>query len=114
MDRVPLNVTDAIEMFLTSLDEIESEKIKNLKDNEVAQSLQATIGKYLGNNWSLFEKNTPLVNSFESIGISHPDDMTSIIFVSARRKLNKKPVKLNDQVAEYQKFWKKQVGKPMP
>jgi hypothetical protein len=44
---------------------------------------------------------------FNLIGISHADDMSSIISASFHRKLNGKPILLEQQVKFYQNYWKK-------
>ena len=61
----------------------------------------------------MWEKDTPLVNSFKVMGISHPDDMSGIILRSAHRKLNNKPIKLSEQVKKYQEYWMNEIGKKM-
>lgn len=113
MDKVPLSTSEALHMFLEALTEEEKITLKEVEENQIAL-FHHTLGQDIRNEWSMWEKNTPLVNSFQTIGITHPDDMSGIILTSAHRHLNKKPIKLQEQVKSYQDYWMKEIGKKMP
>ncbi len=113
LDSVPSSVSEALQMFLKSLDDEEKKALKEIEEDQISL-FHFTWGQDMRNDWSMFEKDTLLVNSFKSIGITHPDDMSGIILRSAHRQLNKKPIKLNEQVKQYQEYWVKEVGKKMP
>jgi hypothetical protein len=71
-------------------------------------------GMRLRNELGLWGKNE-LTEWFNSIGITHADDMSGIIYTSLHRKLNGKPIDLEGQVKFYQDYWKKMGyadGKP--
>jgi hypothetical protein len=40
--------------------------------------------------------------------------MSGIVLRSAHRQLNKRPIKLQEQVKLYQDYWMKEIGKKMP
>ena len=63
------------------------------------------MGMRIRNNWGLW-KGSPLSEYFNRLGIYHPDDMTGIIFDSYWRKIHHQPIKLKEQVAYYQEYWK--------
>jgi len=113
LDSVPSTVSESIKMFLSSLSDEERKTLCDIDENDIS-IFHHSWGQDLRNNWSLWEENTPLVNSFQKIGITHADDMSGIILVSAHRQLNKKPVKLTEQVNQYQEYWMKEIGKRMP
>lgn len=63
------------------------------------------LGLWMRNNWGLWG-GSRLAKYFNGIGIFHPDDMSGVILDSFWRQLNSQPIKLEDQVASYQRFWK--------
>ena len=113
MDKVPLTSTEALRMFLAALDDDEKKTLKEV-DEDQTSLFHHSWGAYLRNNWSMLEKDTPLVNNFKAMGITHPDDMSNILMTSAWRTLNKKPLKVAEQVKSYQDYWQKEIGRPIP
>jgi hypothetical protein len=67
------------------------------------------LGMWLRNNWGLW-KGSRLSKWFNDKGIRHPDDMSGIILDSFWRHLNKKPIKLDEQIKHYQDYWKKHAS----
>ena len=77
------------------------------KSNEKELSLyHLGLGVWIRNNW-IRPKNSPLANYFAKMGITHPDDMSSIILKSFHRHLNNKDIKLKEQVRYYRDYWNK-------
>ena len=113
MDRVPITVDQAIAMFVEALDDDEKKTFKDIGEGQIAL-FHHTFGAEIRNCWSLHEPNTWLTNSFKEIGITHADDMSGIIMISAKRFLSKKPMNIESQVNKYKKYWQKEIGKPMP
>lgn len=64
------------------------------------------LGATLRNNLGLWH-GSDIKEWFNSIGIYHPDDMSSIILTSFHRKLNKKFINLEQQVQYYRNYWEK-------
>jgi hypothetical protein len=81
--------------------------IKEEKDEPIINGYYFSLGMYLRNNWGLWKGENKLVKYFNNLGIYHPDDMSSIIITSFHRHLNKKDIKLEEQIKYYQDFWKK-------
>ncbi len=113
MDRIPNTTSEALKMFLEALTDEEKITLKELEEDQVA-IFHHTWGQFLRNNWSMWVKDTPLTRNFKSMGITHADDMTGILLTCAWRQLNRKPLKLHDQVKKYQEYWQNKIGKPMP
>lgn len=113
MDKVPSSASEALQMFTKALTDEEKIALKEVEEDQIAL-FHHTWGQDIRNEWSMWEKDTPLVNSFRTMGITHPDDMSGIILRSAHRQLNKKPIKLQEQVKLYQDYWMKEIGKKMP
>ncbi len=65
------------------------------------------LGTMLRNCWGLWAGGSNLGKWFAKHGITHPDDMSSIVFTSLHRRLNRKPIDLKGQIKYYQDYWKK-------
>jgi hypothetical protein len=57
------------------------------------------------NGWELWKGKNQISRFFKSKGISHPDDMSSIILTSFHRELNNKPIDLDEQIGVYKEYW---------
>ena len=57
------------------------------------------------NGWKLWAGTSKISKFFRDLGVHHPDDMSSIILTSLHRKLNKKPIQLEEQVRYYRDYW---------
>lgn len=113
LDIVPSTVPEAFNMFLEALTDEEKQALIDIEEKHLSL-FHHTLGEEIRNMWSMWEKDTLLVNSFKSIGITHADDMSGIILTSAHRKLKNKKIDLQKQVSYYQNYWMKEIGKPMP
>ena len=93
-----------------------NDEIKALRDVDEDQIaiFHHTLGDEIRENWSLDLKDTPLYTCFKLIGITHPDDMSTIIMTCAYRQFNKKPVNMTEQVDKIKAYWQKEIGRPTP
>ena len=55
----------------------------------------------------MWQKQSPLYQYFNTIGIFHADDMSGIIMESVWRKIHNKPLELDEQVKKYRDYWQK-------
>ena len=88
------------------LELLKAPDIKNLKDEDPA-SFHHFTGRWIRNSWGLWDPESSLHREFNAIGLFHADDMSGIIFETAHRILNKKPIDLPGQVNHYKKYWAK-------
>ena len=77
-------------------------KIKEGKELDVIQ-FHENLGRWMRNYWGLWQ-GSRLKDYFQSTGVHHPDDMSSIILVSFHRHLHDKEIGLSRQVKIYKKF----------
>ena len=85
------------------------EKLDSFKMKEEGLAVSDThfgAGLWLRNKWVRGDRDTMFTNYFRSLGILAPDDISSIVFTSLHRKLNKKDIKLDEQIGFYKKYWK--------
>ena len=83
-DRVPTTLDEALEMLERRMSNEDREFLENSDKKPTAQ-MHHKFGMSLRNDWSLWEKDMPLVKWFNERGISHADDMSAIILTSIWR-----------------------------
>ena len=101
---VPTNLEDAFGELKKML---HPELLKEMKEGSEQNMIQyhMGLGMWMRNNWGLWG-GSRLAKYFNGIGIFHPDDMSGVILDSFWRHLNSQAIKLDEQVAYYQRFWK--------
>ena len=101
---VPPNLEDAFGELKKML---HPDLLKEMREGSERNMIQyhMGLGVWMRNNWGLWG-GSRLAKYFNGIGIFHPDDMSGIILDSFWCHLNSQPIKLEEQVAYYQRFWK--------
>lgn len=88
-----------------NLDSKEIEKFKSISENDIVE-YHFSIGMHLRNNLLRHHKQSKKITDyFNSIGIYHYDDMSSIILTSYHRHLNDQGLRLNAQLKKYIEYW---------
>jgi hypothetical protein len=104
-------IPDDLNEALTYLDckwtEKDKEEFRNQPEEQAVTSMHFGTGLSIRNGWDLWKGKNYLVQYFYTIGIFHPDDMSSIILTSFHRQLNKKDIDLDGQVKHYKDYWYK-------
>lgn len=100
MINEPRTIAEAVEKILSA------EDVALLKTTE-ASSFHHTTGRWIRNDWGLWNTNGPLHKEFNAIGIFHADDMSGIVLEIAHRILNGYPIDLAGQVNHYKAYWAK-------
>jgi hypothetical protein len=83
----------------------ELEEFRDQKEEDIIK-YHHTLGMWIRNNWGLWS-NSHLAEYFNSLGVYHPDDMSTIILKSFYRYLNNEDIKLDEQIKYYQDYWEK-------
>jgi hypothetical protein len=107
---VPKDLDDCFAQLKKMLPAEEIAKIRDGGEKDMID-YHFGLGMWMRNNWGLW-KGSRLAKWFNSHGIYHADDMSSIILDSFWRHLNGKQIRLEDQIKRYQEFWKKQKRAP--
>lgn len=105
-DNTPTNLIEALDVLDRILSEQDKIIISLRTELEVCVQLHHSLGRYLRNNWGLWDMSSPLYKWFKAHGVWHTDDMSSIIIRSYYRKTNGRPIELQEQVQEYVEYWK--------
>lgn len=115
---LPDTFDEALDILVEFYDKV-LPQIKAMSEDEFLASSHHGAGQFIRNSWFLwwyptdkFEewpKEQPLLNKwFESIGIVHADDMSSILLTCLYRKLHDLPFGIEEQVNQYKRHWKEQ------
>ena len=105
-NKIPCDLEEALEIMIKTNKKEDLEKFKSMNENDAVCNLHFGAGMALRNGWSLWGENN-LTKWFNTIGISHADDMSGIIYTTLHRKLNDKEYELAQQVKKYQDHWKR-------
>lgn len=103
---LPRNLEEAVLYFQQQWTKTQLDKFKNSPEDKVVSELHFGTGMWIRNNWVHGDKDTALTTYFNSLGISHPDDISVIILTSLHRTLNQRDIQLNKQVEKYKAYWK--------
>ena len=79
--------------------------VSSLEDKAVAESHHG-LGQWIRNNWIFGIEDSTLLQYFKKLGLSHADDISGLIITSYHRHINKKELKLDEQINHYIDFWK--------
>lgn len=108
-EEMQVDIPNNLEECFTSLDEITREYTQWLRDvdeNEVLVKMHHSLGRWMRNNWGLWDEKSKLHLYFKNnFGLWHADDMSSVIIASYCRYLNFKPLKLEELAKKYLDYW---------
>lgn len=103
--HIPIDLHDAIFFFECKWSKEYLNKFKNKEEKTAIAQLHFGTGMSIRNGWKLWAGTSKISKFFRNLGINHPDDMSSIIFTSLHRKLNKKQIELEKQIKFYKDYW---------
>lgn len=103
-DYVPKNLDDALS-YLTCVWS-DHAVFKNGSEKDAVAEVHFSQGRWIRNSWGLMDQKGSLYRQFKSLGITFPEDISSIILTSFHRHLNNKDIDLASQVREYKEYKK--------
>jgi len=107
--NIPTNLEECIILLqTTALCDEDREAIRTGSEINLCM-WHDNLGRWIRNNWGLWSADSDLYNWFKERGITHPDDISGIILTSFWRRLNDKPLELEEQIKYYQDYWKKET-----
>jgi hypothetical protein len=102
--NVPISLTDCFKELDKILPDSTRNKIKSKSEENFSSDAHFGLGLWIRNYW-IRKDNKLLRDYFNKLGIFHPDDMSGIILDSYHRYLNKKEIKLEEQIKSYKEYW---------
>jgi hypothetical protein len=102
-ENIPKNIEECFQEMLKfgNLDDF-----KRLSEQEAVATTHHTVGRWIRNNWGLWEDSI-LKEYFVSFGIQHPDDMSGLVILFFHRHLNQKPINFDGEVTLIKKHYEK-------
>ena len=105
-DRVPINLEEALIILKETLEPEDIEEIKN--PESTSTQLHFSFGMYLRNEWSLWHKDTVLVEWFnKTYGIKHADDISGVILECLWNDVRGEPRKDKILAERSIEYWKR-------
>lgn len=84
----------------------DSEWFMNEDEEKAIDQTHHGLGTWMRSNWGLTSKDSELFEYFKKLGLKRGDDISTVILTSYHRHLNKKELKLSEQIKHYIEFWK--------
>lgn len=100
----PATLKECFETLDILLSKEDQEFIKNSTEDEIIITFHHSLGRYIRNEWGLWTGGL-LKNYFEQFGLTHADDMSSVILTSYWRLKHNKPISLDQQVKKHKEYW---------
>ena len=101
---VPAAINECHAFLLKKLSKEDLSAIKNCAFNKLCQ-WHFSFGRWIRNNWGLWAGGE-LKTHMESLGFTHPDDMSTVILESFWSNLNEQPYDLEEAANSYKEYWK--------
>ena len=103
-DTVPINLDESVDFLKNNLETDDLEFIKD--ENSNATQCHFSLGMSLRNEWSLFEKDSHLVNWFKTTyGIEHAYDISGMILDCLWQDIRGLPRRDKELAERYKKHW---------
>ena len=99
----PTNLDEAIAWLENEMKE-ELDGFKELDEDSALILVHMGLGVVVRNKLGLWQENK-LTKHFSTIGIFHPDDMSSVMFKALHRKLNNRTLDLVAEAQMYKEHW---------
>lgn len=103
---IPKNLDDSFTKLNKLIKRKERNNLLKNKELEFLTSQHFALGKYIRNEWGLW-KASRLYLWFKEKGITHPDDISSIILKYYFRKNNQIEFNLENEIIYYKEYWNK-------
>lgn len=116
IDLLPNNLDEAVDILKTiATKNIGS--INNMSENEFMSNTHFQFGMFIRNSWYLWwhpehnydtwpDEKPKLIEWFNSIGITHADDMSGILMTCLYRNIRGIDYNLDEQVEKYKTHWR--------
>lgn len=106
--RIPKDINEAIYLVHEIVNAEKSTKdfVKNSTEREFLSSTHHGFGRWIRNNWGLWDQKGGLYRYFINNGLGHADDMSSIILTSFHRYYNGKSMDIDNQIEYYKEYWR--------
>ncbi len=103
---IPKDLADCFIQLNKLIDEGSKKKFKVAPEEVVSRKLHFSLGRWMMVNWSFYQ-GSRLSAYLKDLGIYEPDDMARFIIISYHRNLNRKELKIKEQITFYKEYREK-------
>jgi hypothetical protein len=109
----PATIDEAVELLERHIRNSREELAIVLKNNEqeFVEVIATGPSRWIRNEWRLWDPLSPLAEQFQMQGVTHPDDMTRLLFILLWRKINGWPDGFDNLVEGTKQYWR-DIGIP--
>lgn len=97
---IPKDLDDAFTELNKKIDAGSKAKFKTVSEEEAIHKLYFSLGRWIIENWG-FYGGSRFSNYLRELGITYPEDMAEFVIVSYHRSLNRKELKIKEQVEAF-------------
>lgn len=102
MKKTPKDLDESISYLTDVFPEKDINSFKKAKDLCVYHH---TLGRWIRNEWELWNKDSVLLKWFIEKGLSHPDDISSVILDATQASMNEQEFDLDMEIGIYKQYW---------
>lgn len=103
-DRVPRDLDEAVDIIVAGL----APEDRRFFEERSTTALHHTGGRYIRNAWSLWDRETHLVQWFRAnLRIGHADDISAVILSSVQARVIGVLFEPRGMVARFHEHWRK-------
>lgn len=102
----PCNLDEAVVALGYVISSKDKELFQEWSEEKFVSALHHSLGRWIRNNWGLWDERSKLHKWFKALGIWHADDMSGIIITSYYRETHNLPRRFGEQVQLYIEYWR--------
>ncbi len=107
---IPIDLEDAYSELTRLADPAGLASFRKAPEDEIARKLHFGLGRWILSNWGL-EDGSRISHYLKLKGVSQPDDMVRLIIVTWHRKLNRRPLMVEEEIAAAKKRMEEEKAK---
>lgn len=107
--NIPKDHIEAVKELKEMSPEESLAKFRTKSEEVVVKKLHFGLGRWIRYNWNFYE-GSRLAEHLKTMGVSHPDDMSTFLMILLHRDLNDNPANEKELIAKLSKERKKKNG----
>lgn len=103
LETIPKDLSEAIEKLHSLYTDHDKAQIRRLKEDDYWALEYNRLGLHIRNEWGLWQSKGDLYKYFDSLGVSEPDYISSLVLISFYRSLTGNSIDIQSQIEEFNK-----------
>ncbi len=96
---IPKDLTQAFLELNRLISKTDQIKFKQMDEVSAVKKLHFSFGRWMIHNWGFYQ-GSRFSHYLKKLGIHHPDDMATFVILSYHRNLNRKSLKIKEQIEQ--------------